>query len=1247
MSNSGSRPVRKCSCSGVCGTPGVSVSRREFLQLVGVGSTALLASPALAAFDLPPEQMEHWQRTVVAEASVLRYLSDKHSDARMHLGGIGTGNFEIGADGQFTTWQLFNTLRDGHVPFHLVARVNGVSRLLQTTGGPDWPKIKQIEMTGEYPFARLRFIDEQLPVNLELSAFSPFAPLDTAVSSIPVATLVFKINNPNREPCDVSIGALMQNPVGYEAQGENLSLTNACFGGNVNEVLHEGKLCGLVLQATPAADATLDRPVAIYTLANLEKVLLPPADRPANLQVHIIPGEPLAFEQLSERSKVVLWIEEATATIQPSFLDSLHKLVTAGASLVFAGRAQPLLETYASWTGGKPINEVDARPDIVFEDFENGYGNWQVEGQAFGARPAEGTLPNQQKVSGFLGHGLVNTYLGGDDTTGRLTSNPFRIERRFIRFLIGGGRHKNTQIRLVIDQEAVRATAGKDNERLEPAVWDVSAMEGKTAHIEIVDAQTGGWGHINVDQIEFSDLPGSRELMVLLEALLPLRFSAVRQLKEVSNSAKVEFENPTLQPGAAQRVTGNGVSFWSRPVGKGQVMLMTGPVLDPANAGISQARQQAYALLCGFVGAKYSASPGVHQKAPGFGTLALMTLGPRPTVLRDGTNWTEAWNQFSAEGGFHPPAAGSSSPTAPGMTIFGGVASTVTVPAHASLEVPFLLAWHYPNKYNSRHEWIGCHYANQWPSAKAVAVAAAQHLQLWRQKTERFHQVLYDSSLPYWLLDCLTANAAILRHIGVVFRIANADVYGWEGSNGCCDPTCTHVWGYEQSFARLFPELEKDMRRIDFKHQQRSDGGINNRTEVPSPPHPSGEQPFADGHASCILKAYREALNHPNEGFFQEYWPRVKRAVEYLVTRDANSNAGQPAGVLRDDQWNTYDEALHGVTTFISGYYLAALRAGAEWARRVGDSASANHFQEIFHRGQNRLVELCWNGAYFQQHLPDYDQRQGEVGPGCMSDQLIGQWWAHQLGLGYILPREKVVSSLEAVFRYNFKSDLTNWKHSPRAFAGARDKGLIICTWPKGGRPPGVMLYSDEVWTGIEYQVASHLIYEGLIEQGLSIVKAARERYDGIPRPPIARNPWNEIECGGHYARAMSSWSLLLALSGWLYDGPRADLLFSPRHQVDNFKSFFTGPEGWGSVRQLRKQLSQTNEISVAEGQLQLARLSLQLSRAPAKVRVEIAGHPLKPAFVFDGSILRLTLNKPINIKAGQTLRADVSLRQV
>jgi uncharacterized protein (DUF608 family) len=1096
-------------------------------------------------------------------------------------------------------------------------------------------------MTGEYPVAVLRFRDTDLPVQVELTTFSPFAPLDARFSAMPLAAFVFRIKNPTKQKQTVSLAALMQNPVGYDAAGPNNTPSNPCFGGNVNEVLREDGAGGLFMRAEAGGEPALDKPVTIYAGANLKALLEPPPDRPKNLTVKVLDAQPPRADTLGDPAHTVIWLEDAGADTPEALLRAAQEAVQAGATLLFSGKSLPLLQAYASWTGGKPVAEASQRPNILFEDFENGYDKWKVEGDAFGKEPVHGTLPNQNPVSGFLGKGLVNSYLGGDDTTGKLTSQPFTIERRFIRFLVAGGHFANTQIRLLVDGKVVCATSGKDTEQLEPATWDVGPFQGQTAHIEIVDEQQGGWGHINVDQIEFTDMVGNRAVMQLLEELLPARFSRIRPVGDAAGVATaVQFDDLVPQPGATKSKSSNGAGLLTRPLGKGKVVLAAGAVLEPAEAGISQKRQLSYAFICELAGASYTGLDGhQHPKAPGFGTLALAALTGEKSVLPAFTDLSEAWKEFAAEGRLTPLAdADSSPPSLRGQTVNGAVAATVSVPAGKSIDVPFLLAWHYPNKYSAGHEWMGCHYATQWPDARAVLREAATGFSTLQQRTELFRRTFYDSTLPYWLLDCVTANAAILRHIGVVFRIANGDVYGWEGSNGCCDPTCTHVWGYEQTLSRLFPALERDMRRIDFTRQQRADGGVNNRTEVPSPPRPTGEQPFADGHASCILKAYREALNQPDDKFLREYWPHLKRAVEYLISRDAKTAGGQPGGILQDDQWNTYDEALHGVTTFISGYYLAALRAGEEWARRAGDQTAAERFHGVFEQGQKKLIELCWNGEYFQQHLPDYLNRQGEVGPGCMSDQLIGQWWAHQLGLGYILPKEKVAAALRAVFKYNFKTDLTGWRHAPRAFAGAKDKGLIIVTWPKGGRPGNVMLYSDEVWTGIEYQVAAHLIYEGLIEEGFAIVKGARDRYDGIPRPPIQRNPWNEIECGGHYARAMSSWSLLLALSGWDYDGPRQALRLTPRHTPENFKGFFAGPDGWGSLRQTRQGAAQRNELSVREGRLTVAEITLASNAAPKRLKVESGGKTIPSTFSFNVGVVVVALQTPAVVQAGQTL---------
>ena len=144
----------------------------------------------------------------------------------------------------------------------------------------------------------------------------------------------------------------------------------------------------------------------------------------------------------------------------------------------------------------------------VFDDFEGKtYEGWTIVGDAFGKGPSHGTEPGQQSVSGFSGHGLVNTYVGGDGPQGTATSKPFRIQRRYIGFLIGGGNNPGkTCMNLRVDGKVVRTATGKNQEALEPASWDVADLKGREAVLEIVDRSSEGWGHINIDRIIFSDI---------------------------------------------------------------------------------------------------------------------------------------------------------------------------------------------------------------------------------------------------------------------------------------------------------------------------------------------------------------------------------------------------------------------------------------------------------------------------------------------------------------------------------------------------------------------------------------------------------------------------------------------------------------------------------------------------------------------------------------------------------------------
>jgi hypothetical protein len=273
----------------------------------------------------------------------------------MHLGGIGTGNFEIGADGQLTTWQLFNTLRDGVVPFHFLARAGATTRLLQTRGGPDWPRVKQISMTGEYPLATLRFSDPDLPVQIELTAFTPFAPLDTRISSMPAAVFVFRVHNPTQKVQEVSLAGLMMNPVGYDAAGRIEGQNHPNFGGNLNKPFSHKGAVGLELRAETGAEPALARPVTIATLANLKGVAAPPRDWPEALRVQVLEQPPTPDKSLGDPAHTIVWIEEAPADLSSAWLKAARAAVEAGATLVFSGRSMPLLKSYAAVTGGRPL----------------------------------------------------------------------------------------------------------------------------------------------------------------------------------------------------------------------------------------------------------------------------------------------------------------------------------------------------------------------------------------------------------------------------------------------------------------------------------------------------------------------------------------------------------------------------------------------------------------------------------------------------------------------------------------------------------------------------------------------------------------------------------------------------------------------------------------------------------------------------------------------------------------------------
>ena len=636
----------------------------------------------------------------------------------------------------------------------------------------------------------------------------------------------------------------------------------------------------------------------------------------------------------------------------------------------------------------------------------------------------------------------------------------------------------------------------------------------------------------------------------------------------------------------------------------------------------------------------------IPEDHPSKGTMALISTHPNATYLAEWKEISEFWNDFSSDGNLNNIGESNISPK--GETQNAALAEQVTLKPKETKTITFVIAWHFPNHYVNWGQkcfgipeekslfWMGNAYGGWFSDAMDVAEYVTANMERLVKETRLFRDTFYDSSLPYWLLDCITSQISIIRSPTCLWN-EDGSLHAFEGCcgestsshhvtawGGCCPLNCTHVWNYEMTLAKLFPELERSMRHTDLLVQMDEMGGIPHRTVIPSylPRYKAPEAVAADGQFGTILKTYREYLQSGDSAFLNKVWPRTKRAMAYAMERWDDDRDGICDGA----QWNTYDCFLYGKNTFITSLFLSALLAAAEMADEMGEPDLAATYRERACAGFNNADSELYNGEYYIQIYDANKYKEQQYGLGCHADQLLGQWWAHQLNLGYVLPKEHVRSALQAIYRHNFKHNFKGFKQQPRIFASEHDKGLLICTWPRGGRPDIPTNYSDEVWTGIEYSTAALMIREGLVDEGLQIAKAARDRYDGSER-----NPWNEVECGDHYARAMSSWSLLEAVCGWAYNASKASITIAPKTSPDNFKAFFITSKGWGSVYQIKEGHTLIEKLACVWGEVTVRtiKIALQSEIQPNSVKAIACGKDVEVEWQVDDNFIDIKLMTP------------------
>jgi uncharacterized protein (DUF608 family) len=583
-----------------------------------------------------------------------------------------------------------------------------------------------------------------------------------------------------------------------------------------------------------------------------------------------------------------------------------------------------------------------------------------------------------------------------------------------------------------------------------------------------------------------------------------------------------------------------------------------------------------------------------------------------------------------------------------GQKLIGAVGGRRTLKAKQTATLRFLITWWFPYYPNPKGELAAIpdlarlrrRYAKDCASATDLAFYVGRHLDGLGSQTRLWNQTWYDSTLPYWFLDRTFIPIDSLA-TNTCHWFDNGRFYGWEGVE-CCPGTCQHVWQYAQAMARVFPQLERDLReRVDFGLAWHENGAMDYRAE-------NARQVAHDGFAGTLLRVYREHQMSPDTRFLRRLWPRVRKSIEFLMGQDKNEN-----GLLDGEQYNTLDASWFGPMAWVSSLYLAALQAGAEMAREAGDEDFAGRCERLVGIGRQNIVAELFNGEYFI-HKPDPKHPNAtNTNDGCHIDQVFGQSYAWQLGLKRVIPVKETESALQSLWRYNFTPDVGFYRENFKSITTGRwyampgEGGLLMCTWPKGGaeKAPGngnptFVGYFNECMTGFEYQVAAHMLWEGLVKEGLAVTRTIHDRYH-----PTKRNPYNEIECSDHYARAMMSYGVFLAVCGYEYHGPKGHLGFIPRITPDDFRAPFTAAEGWGTLGQKREGEVQNNSIELKWGKLRLRSVAVGVAADsfPTEVKVTLGGRSVesKPRVV--NNRVEIRLGTEVVLNAGQSLRIVIS----
>lgn len=581
------------------------------------------------------------------------------------------------------------------------------------------------------------------------------------------------------------------------------------------------------------------------------------------------------------------------------------------------------------------------------------------------------------------------------------------------------------------------------------------------------------------------------------------------------------------------------------------------------------------------------------------------------------------------------------------------------VGAKQSKCVKFVYTWNCPNRINDwnklpegaeTHKSWKNYYSTVFATSKDSAKYSIEKFDELLNKTEKFKDALYNSTLPSVVIEAAAANLAVLKS-PTVLRLEDGRFYGWEGvgqTAGSCEGSCDHVWNYAYALCFLFPELERSMRELEFEHSLCDNGWLMFRLSLPlDEKRTVFTFPCVDGQMGTLIKCYRDFKISGDIEWLKKYWESIKKVAYYPTMADKETSWDvNKDGVLEGRQHHTLDMEIFGPSGWLQSMYMAGMSAAAEMAKVLGDETAEKDFLDIYKKGRKWCEENLFNGEYFIHKLDLTDksvleefncvdrywnEETGEIkyqiGEGCEIDQVLGCWHAALCGLGDIFDKDMVKSALKSIYKYNYKPVMRDFANMWRVFCLDGEAGVVMCEYPKHVNKPKIPIpYESECMTGFEYQAAEHMISVGMVKEGLEIVSAVRNRYDGAKR-----NPWNEIECGSNYARSMASFGLLPVFARLEYDMYNGKLGFNPiREKGEKFSTFFSMAEGWGTLY----SDDESAKITVIMGSLTLKELSLPAFKNK-KAEVFIDGKKIN--FTQNGETIsfeKITAKENIEVKS-------------